>query len=99
MQNFFKWFIRVTCHNFRNQGRGTNCPCCFYHTVESGRNSGGTATSRTIWHYDARGLHCAPLAHETAGTLATGTLRFSFGWQTTPEEITWTIHALQELLI
>ena len=45
------------------------------------------------------GLHCAPLAHETAGTLATGTLRFSFGWQTTPEEITWTIHALQELLI
>ena len=45
------------------------------------------------------GLHCAPLAHQTAGTLATGTLRFSFGWQTTPEEITWTIHALQELLI
>ena len=45
------------------------------------------------------GLHCAPLAHETAGTLATGTLRFSFGWQTTPEEITWTNHALQELLI
>ncbi len=25
------------------------------------------------------GLHCAPLAHESAGTLATGTLRVSFG--------------------
>ncbi len=25
------------------------------------------------------GLHCAPLAHESAGTLATGTVRFSFG--------------------
>ncbi len=33
------------------------------------------------------GLHCAPLAHESAGTLNTGTLRISFGhdaakWQT-----------------
>ena len=33
------------------------------------------------------GLHCAPLAHESAGTLETGTVRASFGhdaapWQT-----------------
>ena len=26
------------------------------------------------------GLHCAPLAHESAGTLETGVLRISFGW-------------------
>lgn len=26
------------------------------------------------------GLHCAPLAHESAGTLKTGTVRVSFGW-------------------
>ena len=26
------------------------------------------------------GLHCAPLAHESAGTLATGTIRVSFGY-------------------
>ena len=25
------------------------------------------------------GLHCAPLAHESAGTLDTGTVRVSFG--------------------
>ena len=25
------------------------------------------------------GLHCAPLAHESAGTLGTGTVRVSFG--------------------
>ena len=25
------------------------------------------------------GLHCAPLAHESAGTLETGTVRVSFG--------------------
>lgn len=29
------------------------------------------------------GLHCAPLAHESAGTLETGTVRVSFGWDNT----------------
>jgi selenocysteine lyase/cysteine desulfurase len=29
------------------------------------------------------GLHCAPLAHESAGTLATGTVRLSFGYDAT----------------
>lgn len=30
------------------------------------------------------GLHCAPLAHESAGTLHTGTVRLSFGHDTNP---------------
>lgn len=29
------------------------------------------------------GLHCAPLAHKTLGTLTQGTVRFSFGWYNT----------------
>lgn len=33
------------------------------------------------------GLHCAPLAHRTLGTFDTGTVRFSPGAFTTPEEI------------
>jgi len=33
------------------------------------------------------GLHCAPLAHETAGTLKTGTLRFSFSPFNTTGEV------------
>jgi len=33
------------------------------------------------------GLHCAPLAHESAGTQATGTLRASFGWDTDPARL------------
>lgn len=33
------------------------------------------------------GLHCAPLAHETAGTLETGTLRLSPGPMTTEQEV------------
>lgn len=33
------------------------------------------------------GLHCAPLAHESAGTLATGTVRFSFSPFVTEEQV------------
>ncbi len=33
------------------------------------------------------GLHCAPLAHRTLGTMPDGTLRISPGWFTTREEI------------
>lgn len=33
------------------------------------------------------GLHCAPYAHETAGTLDTGTVRFSFSPFNTPGEV------------
>ena len=32
------------------------------------------------------GLHCAPLAHESAGTLETGTVRISFGPDATPTQ-------------
>ena len=32
------------------------------------------------------GLHCAPLAHRSAGTLDTGTVRVSFGWNSGPED-------------
>ena len=33
------------------------------------------------------GLHCAPLAHESAGTLETGTVRVSLGYDTTKGQI------------
>ncbi|EOL43512.1 selenocysteine lyase SclA [Enterococcus caccae] len=44
------------------------------------------------------GLHCSPLAHQTAGTLKTGAVRFSFGWNTTIDEIDYTLNALKEIL-
>ncbi len=40
------------------------------------------------------GLHCAPQAHRTAGTLACGALRFSPGYFTTQDEIEYTAKAL-----
>ena len=33
------------------------------------------------------GLHCAPLAHRSAGTQNSGTLRLSFGWQNAENEL------------
>lgn len=43
------------------------------------------------------GLHCAPLAHETAGTLETGTLRASVSAFNTSREIDKFLQAVQDL--
>jgi cysteine desulfurase / selenocysteine lyase len=43
------------------------------------------------------GLHCAPLAHETFGTLEGGSVRFSPGSFTTDAEVAGTFAALQQL--
>ena len=44
------------------------------------------------------GLHCAPLAHRTAGTLATGTVRVSFSAFNTAEETRRFLSVLREIL-
>ena len=44
------------------------------------------------------GLHCAPLAHESAGTLETGTVRVSFGHRATTEQTRKFLEAVQKLV-
>lgn len=44
------------------------------------------------------GLHCAPLAHRTAGTLNSGTVRLSVSDFNTPEEIFQVLEALRQVL-
>jgi cysteine desulfurase/selenocysteine lyase len=44
------------------------------------------------------GLHCAPQAHRTAGTLEAGALRFSPGYFNTPEEVAEAAAALQSIV-
>lgn len=44
------------------------------------------------------GLHCAPLAHRTAGTIATGTVRLSFSDWNTREEVGRFLAAVKGLL-
>jgi len=43
------------------------------------------------------GLHCAPMAHQTIGTFGRGTVRFSFGYFTTEEEVYKGIDALKQI--
>lgn len=43
------------------------------------------------------GLHCAPLAHQTAKTISTGTLRLSPGYFTTMQEIDYILEALAQI--
>ncbi|QGP93835.1 Cysteine desulfurase SufS [Neomoorella glycerini] len=63
--------------------------------------SAGEAGAWLADHYEIvtrSGLHCAPLAHQTIGTLATGTLRLSPGYFNTAAEIEATLAAVQELV-
>ncbi|OFV96004.1 MAG: cysteine desulfurase [Acidobacteria bacterium RIFCSPLOWO2_02_FULL_61_28] len=45
------------------------------------------------------GLHCAPSAHRTLGTFPAGTVRFSFGWFNTPDEVDAALEALREIAV
>ena len=80
-------------------------------TVFSGENQGGTVSflppmdceeaasilgSRGI--AVRAGLHCAPLAHESAGTLETGTVRISFGPDANPAQTQAFLQAARMLL-
>ena len=42
------------------------------------------------------GLHCAPLAHKSAGTLETGTIRISYGWDASGEQTEGLMDALSK---
>jgi cysteine desulfurase family protein len=43
------------------------------------------------------GLHCAPIAHKTLGTLEQGTVRFSFGYFNTKEQIEAAVAAIHQI--
>lgn len=43
------------------------------------------------------GLHCAPSAHKTLGSYPTGSIRFSFGWYNTPQDVDAALAALREV--
>ena len=44
------------------------------------------------------GLHCSPSAHKTLGTFPQGTVRFSFGYATTMEEVEYAVQAIKNVL-
>ena len=79
------------------------------YTVYAGPHQGGTVSFRGKGDCEAlaenlgkrgiavrAGLHCAPLAHESAGTLETGTVRVSFGFDGNPGQIQGLIQGLSK---
>lgn len=68
--------------------------------VVDGRDSGEVAALLDREHGVAvrSGLHCAPDAHRTLGTLTTGTIRFSPGPFNTPEEIDAAVDAMRDIV-
>lgn len=44
------------------------------------------------------GLHCAPNAHKCLGTFPQGTVRFSFGYGNTMDEVDTVLHALHQII-
>jgi len=44
------------------------------------------------------GLHCAPAAHQTLGTYPSGTVRFSFGYFNTPQEVDEIVRSIKDTL-
>ena len=63
----------------------------------------GLAGCEAAWQLAKRGiavrsgLHCAPLAHRTAGTVETGTIRFSFSAFNHPDQVDQAAAAVREL--
>jgi cysteine desulfurase family protein len=64
----------------------------------------GIDPARTTWELDERygvmarpGLHCAPSAHRTIGSAPTGTVRFSFGYFNTEEQVRTAVEAVSFL--
>lgn len=45
------------------------------------------------------GYHCAPLAHEAIGTYETGTVRFSFGFFNTEDEVDYLLQTLKNIAL
>lgn len=56
------------------------------------------ALDRTYGIATRAGLHCAPWAHETVGTLGCGAIRFGVGWGNTGEHVELTLRALREIV-
>ena len=44
------------------------------------------------------GLHCAPMAHKTIGSYPEGTVRFSFGYANTIDEVKKVLEAMSEII-
>ncbi len=95
------------------EGLSENKKAIFYSSPDMEENSGIIAInikdvdSSEVSHVLDRvygiatraGLHCSFLAHHTLGTVKSGIVRFSVGCFNTPQEIDFTVKALNEIIL
>ena len=70
-------------------------------SITSDRLGGAAIASRLDREFDIAcraGLHCAPEAHRSIGTIETGTVRFGIGWSNTAEDVCRLTEALGTIL-
>lgn len=68
--------------------------------INIGDVDSGEITFKLNKNYDIAtrsGIHCAPLAHKTLGTLKQGAVRFSFGYFNTMDDIKVAVDAIKDL--
>lgn len=78
-------------------GSKNRCPIV---TLNVWDNDSGEVSDALVQEYGIAtrpGAHCAPLMHETLGTVQQGAVRFSFSHLNTTEEINIAVSALKEL--
>lgn len=66
--------------------------------INIGDMDSGEVTFRLNSEFDIAtrsGIHCAPLAHQTIGTIRQGAVRFSFGYFNTKSDVDKAIEALK----
>ena len=69
-------------------------------SINIGNMDSGEITFLLDSEYDIAtrsGIHCAPLAHKTLGTLEQGAVRFSLGYFNTKQDIDTAIEALKQI--
>jgi cysteine desulfurase / selenocysteine lyase len=88
---------RVTVYGSRHAARQTSVVSF---------NIKGVSPSEAALYFEERygilcrpGLQCAPAAHQTIGTFPQGTIRFSFGYFNTPQDVETAGKAIRSLLI
>lgn len=87
--------------NVRVIGYGENVPHCAVVSLDFiGRDNAEIAflLDNRYGIMTRTGLHCAPLAHEALGTIKSGTVRFSFGYFNTEQEVDSAICAIKEII-
>jgi selenocysteine lyase/cysteine desulfurase len=70
-------------------------------SLDAPREDSGYIAARLFEEYGIitrSGLHCSPCAHQAAGTFPYGSVRFSFGYETTYDEIDAAVEALRAVL-